>query len=444
MHVKRIIPLIVLVLIGVSAWWYFGSPRANAQTGELIASGTIEANQVIISPEFSGRVAQVLVEEGELVKAGQELVRLEDRLLQAQLEQARSAVAAARANYDLIAAGTPPEQKALAAAAAQLEVIQAQQALDELYNLAPLAAAQAQKAVADADKLLDQASDRVANLLTEADQADIDAAQAAVTLAKDKLDKANEKFEPYKKKPQDNVIRAMLQREVAEAQKNYDMLVTRLNNLKGSVNQLELTLAEANENLLREQLAEARRQFEKLQNGPDPDALQLAKQRLATAQARLAAAQAEPTAQQLALAQAQVQTAASALQVIEAQMEKLAIYAPLAGVVMDRLVNPGEITLPGATLLSLAELDHLTITVYVPEDRYGQIELGQQATVTSDSFPGQTFSAQVIDIADQAEFTPHNVQTPEGRRTTVFAVKLSIDDQSGRLKPGMPADVKFR
>ena len=46
-------------------------------------------------------------------------------------------------------------------------------------------------------------------------------------------------------------------------------------------------------------------------------------------------------------------------------------------------------------------------------------------------------------IADQAEFTPRNVQTDEGRRTTVFAVKLTVDDPAGKLKPGMPADVVF-
>jgi len=69
--------------------------------------------------------------------------------------------------------------------------------------------------------------------------------------------------------------------------------------------------------------------------------------------------------------------------------------------------------------------------------------LNQRATVTVDSFPGQEFEARVVYIADEAEFTPRNVQTAEGRRSTVFAVRLSIADPTGLLKPGMPADVVF-
>jgi HlyD family secretion protein len=47
-------------------------------------------------------------------------------------------------------------------------------------------------------------------------------------------------------------------------------------------------------------------------------------------------------------------------------------------------------------------------------------------------------------IADKAEFTPRNVQTEEGRSTTVFAVELALSNPGGLLKPGMPADVTFR
>jgi hypothetical protein len=63
--------------------------------------------------------------------------------------------------------------------------------------------------------------------------------------------------------------------------------------------------------------------------------------------------------------------------------------------------------------------------------------------LTSDSFPGETFTATIIHIADQAEFTPRNVQTIEGRTSTVFAIKLQVQDPGRKLKPGMPADVVF-
>jgi len=81
------------------------------------------------------------------------------------------------------------------------------------------------------------------------------------------------------------------------------------------------------------------------------------------------------------------------------------------------------------------------LTVYVPEDKYGQIQLGQSVTITADSFPGESFDGQVIRIADEAEFTPRNVQTVEGRLATVYAVEILAPNPDLRLKPGMPADV---
>jgi multidrug resistance efflux pump len=119
------------------------------------------------------------------------------------------------------------------------------------------------------------------------------------------------------------------------------------------------------------------------------------------------------------------------------------IHAPLAGVVLYRHVEPGEIASAGAPLLTIIDPDNLELTVYVPEDRYGRIALGQVLPVTVDSFPGETFQGTVIHIADQAEFTPRNVQTADNRKTTVFAVRLKLEPSGGKLKPGMPADVYF-
>jgi len=441
---KRIIPVILIILLAIFGWWYFRGPRAAAKTGELTASGTIEATQVTISPEFGGKVAEVSIDEGQAVKAGQVLARIEDKLLQAQLDQAKAVLAVAQANYDLIAAGPTPEQRQLSIAAAELEVTQAQQALDDLNATAALVAAQAQQAVAAADKQLDTATERLDNLNTATDQADIDAVRAQVTVAKDRLDKANEKYEPYTNKPEDNLTRAALLARQADAQKKYDNLVTRLNNLLGDANQYDLALAETGKLLAQQLLKEAQRQADKIKDGPNPDTLKLAEDRLSTAQAKLAAAKAETSPEQLAVAKAQVGSALAALNVIQAQMDKLVIYAPGSGVVLKRFVEPGEVTTPGGTLLTLASLADLTITVYVPEDRYGAIAMGQEATLTTDSFPGQTFKATVVNIADKAEFTPRNVQTAEGRRTTVFAVKLAVNNPDGQLKAGMPADVKFR
>ena len=93
--------------------------------------------------------------------------------------------------------------------------------------------------------------------------------------------------------------------------------------------------------------------------------------------------------------------------------------------------------------MTIGQLDKLSITVYVPEDQYGEIRLGDMALVSVDSFPDELFEAVVTRIADQAEYTPRNVQTEEDRKTTVFAIELSVDNPDWKLKPGMPADVSF-
>lgn len=116
------------------------------------------------------------------------------------------------------------------------------------------------------------------------------------------------------------------------------------------------------------------------------------------------------------------------------------VMSPIDGVVLERLVEPDEFAPAGSTLMVVAALDELALKIYVPENRYGKISLGQVFPVAVDSFPGEAFSGTVSLISDQAEFTPRNVQTKDSRVTTVYAVKLALAPSGGKLKPGMPAD----
>ncbi len=178
-------------------------------------------------------------------------------------------------------------------------------------------------------------------------------------------------------------------------------------------------------------IATARAQYRLIASGARAE-------QVSAAEAQLAAAEA-----QLSAARAQQDSAAAAVTVLDAQRAKLTLVAPSAGTVLSRAVEPGETVVPGGALLELGDLDRLTLTVYVPEDRLGEVLVGQAVSISVDSFPGETFRGAVTRIADQAEFTPRNVQTVEGRKTTVFAIKLALEASGGKLKPGMPADVVF-
>jgi multidrug efflux pump subunit AcrA (membrane-fusion protein) len=90
--------------------------------------------------------------------------------------------------------------------------------------------------------------------------------------------------------------------------------------------------------------------------------------------------------------------------------------------------------------MTLADLDNLTLTIFVPEDQVGKVQIGQPVSVTVDAYPERVFPGTVTFIASQAEFTPKNVQTKEERVNMVFAVRVGLPNGDHALKPGMPAD----
>ncbi len=121
----------------------------------------------------------------------------------------------------------------------------------------------------------------------------------------------------------------------------------------------------------------------------------------------------------------------------------MTLQAPRTGIVLERMVNVGEIAPPNFSLLTIADLSQVTVTVYVPENEIGLVKVGQGVDVRVDSFPEKTFSGKVVWIASRAEFTPKNVQTREERVSTVFGVKIEIPNPDHELKPGMPADAQI-
>ena len=113
-------------------------------------------------------------------------------------------------------------------------------------------------------------------------------------------------------------------------------------------------------------------------------------------------------------------------------------------IVTSRNAQMGETATAGAALLSIANLDEVTLVIYIPENRIGQVRLGQEVEVQVDSFPDRVFVGQVSYLAGKAEFTPRNVQTQEERVNLVCAVKVRIPNPDRALKPGMPADATLR
>lgn len=170
---------------------------------------------------------------------------------------------------------------------------------------------------------------------------------------------------------------------------------------------------------------------------------QVAEANVQVAQAQLEALRSGATTQEVSVAESQVAQAEAALATLQVQLDKMTLRAPRTGVVLERMVNTGEIAPPDFSLLTLADLDQVTLTVYVPENEIGLVKVGQAVRVVVDSYPERTFDGEVVHIASRAEFTPKNVQTKEERVSTVFAVKIEIPNADHALKPGMPADAQI-
>ena len=345
------------------------------------------------------------------MEQGEPLFSLDDEILRVQ-------------RVRIVAAGEA------AVTAANLQLLMVQQALDDLYEDWPLAAAQAELELAHAQDALDDVV-YVHNVRQEGKRASkdtIDAAEANLILAENEVDRAKGAYDSLSGRSEDDPARALALSNLVAARNKRDSVLRNLNWYVGRPTEIEQSLLDADVSVAEARVADAELELEKWKDGPDPAAVALLEAQFANAQAQL----------KLAYSQTEVE-----LQTIDLQLEDLIILAPINGSVLTRRVEPGEVLLPGAAALTIGDLDHLTITVYVPEDRYGEIALGSQVLVRVDSFPDLAFHAYVLRIADQAEFTPRNVQTEEGRKTTVFAVELSVADPMGRLKPGMPADVLF-
>ncbi len=151
-----------------------------------------------------------------------------------------------------------------------------------------------------------------------------------------------------------------------------------------------------------------------------------------------------PRSETVDAARAELGRTEAAVRAAGAALELMSARAPFAGVVTVRHREPGETVSLGSPAVTVTNLDDRWVRIYVPETRVGRVRLGQRAGVTTDSFPGKTYSGTVSYIASEAEFTPKNVQTPEERVKLVYMVKVRITgDAAHDLKPGMPADVSL-
>lgn len=125
------------------------------------------------------------------------------------------------------------------------------------------------------------------------------------------------------------------------------------------------------------------------------------------------------------------------------KLEWCEVQSPLTGAVLSKYHEPGEMVDPGTRLFTLADLSRPYAYVYVPQPKVARLSLGQKVTGYLPEMGMKAFDGSVVQIGDEAEFTPKNVQTRDERTRLVFAVKVEFSNPQEILKPGMFVEVRL-
>jgi HlyD family secretion protein len=148
--------------------------------------------------------------------------------------------------------------------------------------------------------------------------------------------------------------------------------------------------------------------------------------------------------EEIQAAEARLAQARAGAELLAKTIADCTITAPAGGIVTHKAVEAGELVTPGATVVTLADLDSVYVMIYVTEIEIGRIKLGDGVDVRIDAFPDKPFPGKITYISPEAEFTPKNVQTKQDRVKLVFGVKVEIENKDSLLKPGLPADAVVR
>ena len=129
---------------------------------------------------------------------------------------------------------------------------------------------------------------------------------------------------------------------------------------------------------------------------------------------------------------------------VEDQINRSKIISPISGTVLIKYAEPGEYATPGKPLLKLADLNDIYLRSYFTASQLAALKIGQKVTVVAD-FGGNEkydYPGTITWIAEESEFTPKSIQTPDSRANLVYAVKIAVKND-GRLKLGQYGEVRL-
>lgn len=382
---KRILPILLIAAVvfgGGYYWWNARVEAANAQ--RLQFSGNMELTQADLSFKVAGRMVELNVREGDMVKKGQVIARI-DAIQAEQTKQGEVAsLGVAKSN--------------LTQSKTSIALQQATVESDIQLKQADIRAAQAKL-----DLLL------AGSRPQEIQQASAAAADAAAQLEQAKLD-----WERGQK--------LFANEDISRAQ--YDQYRTRYQSAQ----------------MIHKQ---AQEHYALVEEGPRKEDIEDARAQLQRAQAALKMSEAnrleiKRRQEDLLAKEEDIRRATAQVGISESQLDDRTLVAPMDGVVLVKAAELGEVVAAGATVVSVGDLAHPWVRGYIGEKDLDRIALGQKAAITTDS--GKSYVGRVSFIASEAEFTPKQIQTKDERQKLVYRVKVDADNDKLELKNNMPVD----
>ncbi len=385
---KRIIILIViLAAAGAGVYAFRGAGRAPSN--RIVVSGNIELTEVNIAFKTAGRLVDRTVDEGDRVKKGQLIARLDRDQLIAQRSRETAATQSSELQFAQAETSLAWQKATLAA---DIEQRKADLASNEAHLL---------------------------QLKNGSRPQEIQEARAAVEAAQSEFDRAKRDWDRGQ-----------------TLYKNDDISTSQYDQYRNRYESADASLKQAKE---REGLVLA---------GPRPE--EIAAQAALVERSRGALKMAEANSlelkrreQELATRRAEVDRSKANVELIDTQMADTIAYSPVDGVVLVKAADVGEVLAPGTTVVTVGDIDHPWLRGYINETDLGKVKIGSLANVTTDSYPGKVYQGRVTFISSEAEFTPKQIQTQQERVKLVYRIKIEVENPAHELKSNMPADAEI-
>jgi HlyD family secretion protein len=216
---------------------------------------------------------------------------------------------------------------------------------------------------------------------------------------------------------------------------------------------LQLESARANREVAEAKLSAARLEARNAQSTEEYTAKELARVRKLVASNTATQRQLDEVEHRHTSAQIAVEAARASIKTIQAEITRtdaeIALIrdriddahptAPASGTVTEKYTDQGELLAPGAPIARVSQLDSVWVKIYLPMKDFARVKIGDSATVDTET--GTKYAGTVTWTADDAEFTPKNVQTKKSRADLVYAIKVWMANPDHALKVGQPVYV---